>query len=719
MTALTTDTTAGEEQETPTPAPVSDEPEFGDSDRIAITAKQVVYNSISGDIHAGAAIFGIGSPARRATGTITRDMLRAALLNFVRPDGLSRAARVLRRNCVVVLHGNEGDGKYTAALKLLSEVCGDSADARLTLTSISPATTLAQLGTGMTYREGHGYLVADLVNDGSAAQVREHDLRALASVLSRAGAYLVITSTGPELREQSLPEFVTDLPAPDPSELFRCLPGTAELAEDVRKAALDQVVHLRPREVVALAAHLRDDPESALRAFRSEARQQVTEWVEKTSLRREIFEVTIAALFGGLPEPAFEELVAGLLAAGEPVSPPPPPPDEQALRRRNREHPLLVATGREGTGGTGRRIGFRLREHRALALEALYDEFGYQLWDPIRRWLVEVSELGLTERGQGELAAGLALLARHDFADVRDSFLEPWAAGSVGERSLAALVLWFMSDDDGLAPLALSTAMGWGDRQGTAKALTSAIALGGPLGLRYPAEAMQRLCFLALRSKRIGDAAGASLASLLATAAEAGAAETGDVMATVARELVSATNGKVLAAIVLPEVAVTVADPLADAPEAADGDTYEKGVGIRVLRAARRLVVNLLSAYRMSVAEPVATVILREQPGNIPLLGALWADVLCSAPHRADAVAALRRTFKALENTDDVQNAVATLGSTIHEAMPAEHRQLRSDELQRLLSGGSQETHVTTLLSTLSGLTPTSLPRSRRPRGEL
>jgi hypothetical protein len=716
--AVTTDTATEEEPETPAPAPIADEPEFGESDRIAITAKQVVYNSISGDIHAGAAVFGIGAQTRRATGTITRDRLEAALAGFVRPDGLSRAARVLRRNRVVVLHGSEGDGKYTAALKLLSEVCGEAADAQLTLTSISPATTLAQLGAGMKYREGRGYLVADLVDDGSAAQVREHDLRALASVLSRAGAYLVITSTGPDLREQSLPEFVTDLPSPDPSELFRNLPGTAELAEDVRTAALDQVRHLRPREVVALAAHLRDDPENALGAFHSEARQQVAEWVEKTSLRREIFEVTIAALFGELPEPAFEDLVARLLVAGDPM-PPVPPPADQVLRRRNREHPLLVATGREGTGGSGRRVGFRLREHRALALEALYDEFGYQLWDPVRRWLVEVGELGLSPHGEGELAAGLALLARHDFADVRKSFLEPWAAGSVSERSLAALVLWFMSDDDGAAPLALSTAMGWGDRQGTAKALTSATALGGPLGLRYPAEAMQRLCFLALRSKRIGEAAGVSLASLLASAAEAGAPETGDVLATVARELVSATNRKVLTGAVLPEVAATVADPLGDAPETADGDTYEKGVGIRVLRAARRLVVTLLSASRVSVAEPVATVVLREQPGNIPLLGALWADVLCSAPHRADAIRALRRALKALENTDDVQDAVVTLGSAIQEAMPVEHRQLRSDELRRLLSGGAQEVHVTTLLRTLGGLTPISLPRSRRPRGEL
>jgi hypothetical protein len=72
-----------------------------------------------------------------------------------------------------------------------------------------------------------------------------------------------------------------------------------------------------------------------------------------------------------------------------------------------------------------------------------------------------------------------------------------------------------------------------------------------------------------------------------------------------------------------------------------------------------------------------------------------------------------------LENTDDVQDAVVTLGSAIQEAMPVEHRQLRSDELRRLLSGGAQEVHVTTLLRTLGGLTPISLPRSRRPRGEL
>lgn len=718
---MTTPTTTDEEHEAPEPEPQpAAEPEYGESDRVAITAKQVVYNAISGDIHADNAVFGFGARVRRATGTITPEALEAALRDFVRPEGLSRAGRILRRNHLVVLHGNEGDGKYTAALKLLSEVCGGLADGPApTLTSISPASTLAQLGTGMTYREGQGYLIADLVGDGAPAQVREHDFRSLSTVLERAGAYLVITSTEAGLREQSLPEFVAEVPAPDPRELLLSLPGMAALEAGVRTAALVQVVHLRPREIVALAAHLRDDPDNALQAFRSEARQQVTDWVQNTSLRRDIFEVTVVALFGVLPEPVFDDLLAGLLLTSDPA-PPVAPTGDRELPRRNREHPLLVASGRERAGGVGRQIAFRLREHRALALEALYDEFGHQLWDPVRRWLFDVRELGLTERGEGQLAIGLAMLARNDFADVCASFLEPWAAGGVVERSQAALVLWFMSDDDGLAPLALSIALAWGDRQGTAKALTSAMALGGPLGLRYPAEAMQRLCFLALRSKRIGDAAGGSLAFLLATAADAGATATGDVLATVARELVTATNGRVLDGISLPDVAVTVADPLADAPDEDDGDAYEKGVSVRVLRAARRLVVTLLGARRVGVAEPVAALVLREQPENIALLGALWADVLCSAPHRADAIDALRDTFAALEKADDVQGAVAALGEAIREAMPPAHQRFRNDELKRLLPGGSRsaEANLTTLLHTLGGMQPAPLPRSRRPRGD-
>jgi hypothetical protein len=718
---MTTPTTTEEEREPDAAetAPPATEPEYGESDRIAITAKQVVYNAISGDINAEGAVFGVGARVRRATGTITLETLRSALRNFVRPRELAQASRILRRHRLVVLHGNDGDGKYTAALKLLSEVCDIEADGRA-LTSISPATTLAQLGTGMTYRRGRGYLVADLVSDGTAPQVREHDLRALTSALSRAGAYLVVTSTEPDMREQLLPEFATDVTAPDPRELLLHLPGVAELDDSVRQAALEQVVHLRPREVVALAAGLKDDPENAFRAFRSEARQQVSEWVQKTSLRRDIFEVTVVALFGALPESVFDDLVAGLLAVSDPAPPPTTAGSDQELRRRNREHPLLVSTGRERSDGVGRRISFRLREHRALVLEALYDEFGHQLWDPVRRWLIEIGALGLTGRAEGELAAGLATLARHDFADVLTSYLDPWASGGVVERSQAALVLWFMSDD-GLGPLALSTVLAWGDRQGTAKALTSAMALGGPLGLRYPAEAMQRLCFLALRSKRIRDAAGGSLAFLLATAAEAGATATGDVLATVARELVTATNRKVLDGVTLPDVAATVADPLADAPETTDGDAFEKGVSVRVIRAARQLVVILLGAYRVDVAEPVAALILREQAENIPLLGVLWADVLCSTPHRGDAISALRATLKALETADDVQASVTALGAAIHEAMPPAHRQLRSDELKRLLPGGSRsaEANTTALLHALGGLKPAVLPRSRRPRGDL
>src|SRR5262249_45003293 len=154
----------------------------------------------------------------------------------------------------------------------------------------------------------------------------------------------------------------------------------------------------------------------------------------------------------------------------------------------------------------------------------VHDRFGFQLWDPVRRWLGELSQLQLRPEIRGELAFGLARLARSDFADVNNSFLQPWSKGVASERATAAMVLWFMSEDEKLASLALRTAMEWGQDNGLHRAITSAIALGGPLGLRFPAEAMRRLCFLALRAKRIGVVARISLAFLFATAADEGAA---------------------------------------------------------------------------------------------------------------------------------------------------------------------------------------------------
>jgi hypothetical protein len=82
--------------------------------------------------------------------------------------------------------------------------------------------------------------------------------------------------------------------------------------------------------------------------------------------------------------------------------------------------------------------------------------------------------------------------------------------------------------------------------------------------------------------------------------------------------------------------------------------------------------------------------------------------VLCSAPHRADAIDALRRTLRALEHDQSAVHAVARLGAAIRAEMPAPHRRLRIPELNRAMTDGrlrpeAPRVLVTTLLAAIGG----------------
>src|SRR5262249_34539427 len=149
-----------------------------------------------------------------------------------------------------------------------------------------------------------------------------------------------------------------------------------------------------------------------------------------------------------------------------------------------------------------------------------------------------------------------------------------------------------------------------------------------------------------------------------------GAASAGDVLALVRRELEQACGKRaakkdhstnLLAEIDSGEDLVT--DPYLDeqlSKGADDGEAgmlddderehYERGWTYRVVVAARQMVVAVLAAPQINSDEPVAALILRSQPANVAALGALWADVLCSSPHKAGAIDALRRTLRALEH---------------------------------------------------------------------
>jgi hypothetical protein len=356
----------------------------------------------------------------------------------------------------------------------------------------------------------------------------------------------------------------------------------------------------------------------------------------------------------------------------------------------------------------GRQVRFRHDDHRAHVLRELHDRYGHQLWHPVGNWVRDLCRADVPPDIGHELAKALALLAMASFAEVRDGYLHDWANGIAAERRTAAMVLWIMSFDDRLAPVALRTALDWGQDNGLNRAVTSALALGGPLGIRFPDEAMQRLCFLALRARRIGDVARVAIGVQFAVAADEGPAATARVLATVHTELLRAVSPRGTQ----PEPDTTdtyMAERLAESENVDDPDreSYERGWTGRVAKAARSMVLALLAAEQVGSTAPVVARILREQPEHAVVLGFFWAEVLRSAPHRKPAVDTLVDTLHALAGDADVLDVVTRLGTAIHTALPAPHRALRARELAIALTTGNQPPQhlVTTLLTALSATT--------------
>lgn len=688
----------------------------------------------------GSAVFGVSGGAgasRRATGPISRAFVDEALRWFVEPPAYHEAFTTLLEHHFVVLAGPESIGKRAFALRLLRAICPEDA----TLVSVSPAASMVQLATSVRFAERHGYLVADHIGDGSHTAVHVYDAERLTDKLTERNAYLVITTTSLAVARQMRNWSVSVTP-PDPVALLGgCLEGSS-IAPDIRESAEQHVAKQpSPREVVNLARRLSEDPDAAVEAMRDQSAAQVEEWFSGDIPKRELLAVTVLAVVGSQTEPVHDVMTEELVSHAEPrpgerEAAPYVAPEKDQIKKRRRDHPLTVSAYDDEAGQnwlTGRRVQFRTVQMRAAVLSSLHQLYGYELWEPVRTWLHELCATGPTMDLQVNIANGLAMAARADFSFVYREFLDKWAAGLVAERTTAAMVLWFMSADDELAPTALRTAMAWGQGRGLRRAVTSALALGGPLGVRYPGEALQRLCFLAMRAQRIGQVAQLSVGTLFQAAVDDGAESTAGVLLTVQAELVRALTaggkrrwpgpGPVPAPDqnLQPTVDSYVSERLReDGEKSAQDDAQEPlehGWSYRVVLAARSLVVAVLGAEHGDRHEPVTTKIVLDQPENIDLLGTLWADVLCSAPHAPAARSALLRLLRGLERNPSATDAVARLGNAVRAGMSPAHRALRTAELMREANKGAVERRpaaelVTALLSAIEGMpkTTTSSP---------
>lgn len=645
---------SGQDKATPETSADQANPEDFDDDLDEWRNGATVINHFHSNVEASQAQFGVsgGNPARRATGPIDRAQADHLLRHFVAPPRFSKALEILRKEHLVLLAGEDALGKATSALALLREILGE----RAPLSSLSPALKLGELAA-YKFKNAQGYQVKDRIGDADAAALQSFEIDRLATNLKRANGYMVITTNVPA-KHRHLGGLVIDWEPPAALELFdRCLPET--VPEDITRARQRAAKLRSPKAIVTLAESVPSGVDAALASLDDSEARQVSEWFSDDPDRRSVLTVAALAFAHGLPVRTFEELLARLVDRAEPV--PVNEASEAPLRQARADwgkHPLAKVTQDIPEAGHAigeRRVVFKSVEYRERVIGELVDRFGFDLWDPLRSWLHELAEQSSSEV-RVQIALGIALLAKVSPREADDDYLQVWSDGSANQRLTAAHALSWMCFDEALAPLALHIAVGWTDNAGTNRAVTSAIALGGELGLRYPADAMRLLWFLAKRSRRLNKVAGSSLDFLFATSMEH--TDVGMVLNFLHRLALSDIEGR---------------------------------VDHRRRRLALGALVTLLSGTCQDSTEPVPAFILRNQPATAPQLGQLWAWTLRSGSHRREAIEALRKTLLVLAEHQGTKSTVDTLGRSVREGMSDAHLALLQRDLSLFLPDNAMD----------------------------
>jgi hypothetical protein len=264
---------------------------------------------------------------------------------------------------------------------------------------------------------------------------------------------------------------------------------------------------------------------------------------------------------------------------------------------------------------------------------------GDDLWTPVRDWLFALADQPF---GEEQIAAGygLALLARCALAEVEDTYLTRWSAGNLKERLMAVNVLWSMAEDDLCAPAALRIAVSWVRNRGQERAITAALTFGGTLGERYPSEAMRWLWVLTQRGARVSLVASTAMSQLFAMEAEA--------------DLEKSTVARFVLRKIRPMLR----------PYDHRG-APSRDVTVSERRAALSVASSVLSTTQILSDTPAVASVLRTRPADFEPLGELWAAVLNSVPHRAQAIRALHRTLTALTKDANSEEIATRLGAVI------------------------------------------------------
>jgi hypothetical protein len=528
---------------------------------------------------------------------------------------------------------------------LASKVC-PSADS---YTVLPPTRSLTELATDKSYRPGRVYLLHDWVPDvaGSTTSAASYDLDQLESRLQDQDAYLAITFESAGSISVLFDDACIQWSAPEPAALLdHCVQLIGELQptrEEYTQLRARAAELRAPKLIIKMVEAAADDIGRALADAQDSEGHAVTAWFSAEPVRWKVWAATALTFMSGVGERKFERMLAGLIRIAHADSNPeadekqPEINDDEQFRQIRWElahdaglESFIIKRDPKAPVGTEYRPAIRTTECRQHFMLELNRRYGDDLWTPVRDWLFAIADRPF---GETQIAAGygLALLARCALGEVEDAYLTPWSAGALRHRLMAVSVLWSMAEDDEVAAAAMGIAVGWVRNRGPERAITAALAFSGPLGQQHPLEAMRWLWVLVLRGERIGKVARTAMSHLFAVEAED-----------------EETRSRV------PRFLLLKLRPMLG------GD-----VSPRERRAALAVVNAVLAATQTTTQLPVLASVLRDRPADVEPVGELWAAVLNSVQHRADAIRSLYATLTAVPADVGAEELAARLGAVI------------------------------------------------------
>ncbi|GAA0845319.1 hypothetical protein ACFQVD_23090 [Streptosporangium amethystogenes subsp. fukuiense] len=675
--------------------------EYG-QDQQGLRQDQQVFNRFFGPVLlTGGSTLGVANAgdepvakaaSRRMTGPVPAVEIASALGRYAVPALHTRAMAGLRAHHVVVLYGEGGTGRRTAAINMLH------AAAPRSLVALSPAETLDKLAADQVYREGNGYLLCGLSAGDLQAEAADFVLGRLALRVQEAGAWLVITSQAAlgDPRSAAVPHFRWERPG------TVAVLTTHGVAAELAESAAERLGETTPlSDVVRLAEHLvaGSGLEDALGRTGMGAAEQIESWLDdERRTDEEVLEAAALLFLEGMPEQRFEAHLARLTAgvpapeqegAGDQGT---PLPARRLLdgRRPRRDARSIIKVEERITdmdldvpGPPRRCLVFRSPAvHERVGAE-LSLQFGERFWEPIFTWLHETVQIADVETRM-QIARGLAILASYGHFDtVRERFLQPWSEGAYGARAwvTAPKVVWWMSAHDPIAAMAVRTAIRWARSNNPARRQAACLAFAGEMGVRYPADATKWLWHLVTTEPEPGEAQ-VALAQLYALLVEIAPADARAILADLGRRLAHRQT--------------------ADRRE-------------RILKT----LLLVMAVFGVSGDHPAAARHLLARAEDLPDMAALWAVALCHRPVRSAAFGVLYDLLCAVGTAGRTpEEHLRMIGDALHEALPEHEREpfragFERYVIRRRAGGDTGRLLLSILLNVFRPPAPVALPERR------